>query len=67
MKDLGHGRGYRYAHDEPDGYAAGERYFPEGMPVMRYYHPVERGLEQRIAAKLAELRARDAAAKEEGG
>jgi len=67
MKELGHGRGYRYAHDEPDAYAAGERYFPDGMPVTRYYHPVERGLEAKIAAKLAELRARDAAATKEGG
>jgi putative ATPase len=60
MKSLGHGKGYRYAHDEPDAYAAGETYFPDGMPVTRYYHPVDRGLEAKIAAKLAELRARDA-------
>jgi putative ATPase len=59
MKGLGHGRGYRYAHDEPDAYAAGERYFPEGMPEGRYYRPVERGLEAQIATKLAELRQRD--------
>ncbi|HEX5340073.1 MAG TPA: replication-associated recombination protein A [Gammaproteobacteria bacterium] len=60
MKELGYGRSYRYAHDEPDAYAAGERYFPEDMPEKTYYHPVPRGLEIRIAEKLAELRARDA-------
>ena len=60
MKDLGHGKAYRYAHDEEDGYAAGERYFPDDMPVQRYYHPVPRGLEQRIAERLGELRKRTA-------
>jgi putative ATPase len=60
MKGLGYGRAYRYAHDEPDAYAAGERYFPEDMPEKTYYHPVPRGMEIRIAEKLAELRARDA-------
>ncbi len=59
MKELGYGKAYRYAHDEADGYAAGECYFPEGMAERRYYHPVARGLEQRIAERLAELRARD--------
>lgn len=63
MKELGYGRAYRYAHDEPDAYAAGERYFPEDMPEKTYYHPVPRGLEIRIAEKLADLRARDAAAR----
>ncbi|MDX1514759.1 MAG: replication-associated recombination protein A, partial [Gammaproteobacteria bacterium] len=43
-RSLGHGRGYRYAHDEPDAYAAGERYFPDGMEVKRYYSPAPRGL-----------------------
>jgi putative ATPase len=62
MKGLGHGAGYRYAHDEEGGYAAGERYLPEGLPQQRFYAPVPRGLEQRIADKLTELRARDAAA-----
>jgi putative ATPase len=57
MKDLGYGRGYRYAHDEPGAYAAGERYLPDGMPDRRYYRPVARGLEQKIAAALARLRA----------
>ena len=63
MKGLGYGRDYRYAHDEPDAYAAGESYFPEEMPVKTYYHPVARGLELKIAEKLAELRQRDAAAR----
>ena len=61
MKGLGHGRDYRYAHDEADAYAAGERYFPEDMPEKTYYHPVPRGLEIKIAEKLTELRTRDAA------
>ncbi len=59
LKELGHGRGYRYAHDEPEGYAAGETYFPDSMAPRRYYHPVERGLEQKIAAKLERLRQLD--------
>jgi putative ATPase len=58
MRELGHGEGYRYAHDEPDAFAAGERYFPDGMPERRYYHPTPRGLEQRIGEALARLRAR---------
>src|SRR5574337_693339 len=62
MKGLGYGRDYRYAHDEPNAYAAGESYFPEAMPAKTYYHPVARGLEIKIAEKLAELRQRDAAA-----
>jgi putative ATPase len=56
MKGLGYGAGYRYAHDEPDAYAAGERYFPDGMAPARYYEPVERGLEIRIREALARLR-----------
>jgi putative ATPase len=56
MKSLGHGRGYRYAHDEPGGFAAGESYWPEGMTPPRFYEPVPRGLELRIGEKLAELR-----------
>ncbi len=55
MKDLGYGEKYRYAHDEDDGFAAGESYFPEDMPERKYYHPVPRGLELKIAEKLAEL------------
>ena len=53
MKELGHGKGYRYAHDEPEGYAAGENYFPEGFPQRQYYRPVARGLEIKIAEALA--------------
>jgi putative ATPase len=60
MKQVGMGQGYRYAHDEPGGYAAGETYLPEGLQGRRWYEPSERGLEQRIAARLAELRALDA-------
>lgn len=52
MKQLGYGKGYRYAHDEPDAYAAGESYFPEGMDSRRYYRPVPRGLEIKIAEAL---------------
>jgi len=66
MRELGHGRGYRYAHDEPGGYAAGERYFPEGMPQRRYYRPVDRGLESRIRERLEALRALDRAARARG-
>ncbi|HSB98658.1 MAG TPA: replication-associated recombination protein A [Burkholderiaceae bacterium] len=60
MKQLGYGSGYRYAHDEPQGFAAGENYWPEGMAPQRFYEPVERGLEQRIAERLAQLRALNA-------
>jgi putative ATPase len=56
MKELGHGSGYRYAHDEPDAHAAGERYFPDDMPDRRYYHPAPRGLELRIGEALERLR-----------
>lgn len=56
MKELGYGRAYRYAHDEAEAYAAGENYFPEGMPTVEWYRPVDRGLEARIAEKLAHLR-----------
>jgi putative ATPase len=59
MKGLGYGEGYRYAHDEPDAYAAGEHYFPDGMPPTRFYEPTERGLEAKIREKLAALRSRD--------
>ncbi|MCX7163128.1 MAG: replication-associated recombination protein A, partial [Rhodocyclales bacterium] len=63
MKDLGYGADYRYAHDEAEGYAAGENYLPEGMPAVHWYRPVPRGLEQKIAEKLAHLRELDAKAK----
>ena len=66
MKELGYGHAYRYAHDEPDAYAAGENYFPETMTPRRYYQPVPRGLEQKIAEKLAYLRQLDAAALNKG-
>lgn len=61
MKDLGHGREYRYAHDEEGAYAAGESYLPDAMPEPRWYRPVARGLELKIADKLAQLRALDEA------
>ncbi len=60
MQEIGYGKGYRYAHDEPDAYAAGERYFPDGMPDRRYYVPAPRGLEIKIGEALAARRARDA-------
>jgi putative ATPase len=68
MQNLGYGKGYRYAHDEDDAYAAGERYLPDGMPEVSFYAPTERGLEAKIAEKLAALRQRDAKARsdEEG-
>lgn len=68
-KELGHGREYRYAHDEPDAFAAGVEYFPEELGPRSYYHPVPRGLEIRIGEKLAELRDKDlkAGRKKTGG
>ena len=62
MKDLGYGQGYRYAHDEAGGFAAGENYWPDGLNPMTFYEPVQRGLEIKIAEKLAVLRAANAAA-----
>ncbi len=56
MKDLGYGKDYRYAHDEADAFAAGENYFPDGMPVVSWYQPTGRGLEGKIREKLDELR-----------
>jgi putative ATPase len=67
MRDLGAGKGYRYAHDEPDGFAAGANYFPDGLGQRTYYEPVGRGLEQKIAEKLADLRARNRAARKDPG
>ena len=58
MKNLGYGRDYRYAHEEPDAFAAGERYVPDELPDRRYYRPVPRGLEIKIGEALARLRAR---------
>ena len=63
MKELGHGKAYRYAHDEPHAYAAGESYLPEGMPAPHWYEPVDRGLESQIAEKMAFLRKLDTEAK----
>jgi len=65
MKELGYGKTYRYAHDEPDAYAAGEDYLPEGMARPGWYQPTPRGMEARIGDKLAHLRALDAAARQE--
>jgi len=59
MKELGHGKEYRYAHDEPHGYAAGESYLPEGMKEPHWYEPVERGLETQIKEKMAFLKQLD--------
>jgi putative ATPase len=58
MKDLGYGKGYRYAHDEEGAYAAGENYLPEGMAPVEWYRPTERGLELKIREKLEQLRNR---------
>ncbi|EHR70564.1 AAA ATPase [Burkholderiales bacterium JOSHI_001] len=65
MKQLDHGRGYRYAHDEDDGFAAGEVYLPDGLEGQQWFHPVARGLELRIGEKLADLRQRNARARDE--
>ncbi|OBS10883.1 replication-associated recombination protein A [Acidihalobacter prosperus] len=63
MRSLDYGKDYRYAHDEEDAYAAGERYFPDGMAEEHYYEPSTRGLEAKIRARLEDLRARDQAAR----
>ena len=67
MKNLGYGKDYRYAHDEEGAYAAGENYFPEDMPKQKYYYPVNRGLEIKIAEKLARLAALDVAVENKPG
>ena len=59
MKDMGLGKDYRYAHDEAEAYAAGENYFPDGMPAVSWYEPTGRGMEAKIAEKLAHLRQLD--------
>jgi putative ATPase len=64
MRELGHGQGYRYAHEEADAYAAGERYLPDEMPDRRYYSPAQRGFEIRIAEAMARRRALDKQGKE---
>jgi len=58
MKQLGHGAGYRYAHDEPDAVSLGQKYFPEKLPERHYYRPVSRGLEIKIAEMLQKHRER---------
>jgi putative ATPase len=63
MKQLDYGKGYRYAHNEEEGYAAGENYFPDDMPEVSFYQPTDHGLEAKIAEKLAHLRDLDEAAK----
>ena len=64
MKELGHGDGYRYAHDESEGYAAGESYWPDELPPESYYQPLDQGLEARIAERLARLKDLDARSSE---
>ncbi|MBC8518932.1 MAG: replication-associated recombination protein A [Gammaproteobacteria bacterium] len=64
MKELGYGHAYRYAHDEPDGYAAGETYFPDEMGEQSYYHPVERGMEIKIKERMEYLRQLDRRSRE---
>jgi putative ATPase len=66
MKELGHGKDYRYAHDEEGGYAAGERYLPDGVDEARFYEPTERGLEAKIREKLERLRELDRRARKAG-
>jgi putative ATPase len=61
---LGHGEGYRYAHDEEGGFAAGERYLPEALGEAQFYVPLPRGLEEKIAARMQELRVRNRSAQE---
>jgi putative ATPase len=63
MKELGFGKDYRYAQDEPEAYAAGESYFPADMPAVKWYEPSDRGLEEKIREKLAYLRGLDSEAK----
>jgi putative ATPase len=62
MKKLGYGKDYRYAHDEEGAYAAGENYLPEGMPAIDWYRPTDRGFEDTLRERIAQLRQRDAAA-----
>lgn len=64
MKELGHGTGYRYAHDEEEGHAAGESYWPDGMQASQFYQPTERGLEGKITEKLKWLAQRNAEARQ---
>jgi putative ATPase len=66
MKNLGYGKGYRYAHDEEGAFAAGENYLPEGMAAVQWYKPTDRGLEEKIKEKMEELRRRDVEAVNKG-
>ena len=66
MKELGYGRDYRYAHDEPDAYVAGEQYLPDGVSQADFYQPTGHGLEARIRERLAELKALDLKARRGG-
>jgi putative ATPase len=66
MKELGYGHAYRYAHDEPEAYASGETYLPDGMREPGWYQPVNRGLETKIADKMAYLRELDKKARSKG-
>jgi putative ATPase len=67
LKDEGYGQGYRYAHDEPGGFAAGLRYFPDGMSPVQFYQPTDRGLERAIKEKLERLRELNEQAEQGGG
>ncbi len=67
MKNIGYGKGYRYAHDEQGAYAAGERYLPDGMPDVQWYEPTDRGLEAKLRDKLEWLRAQDRSAHDDAG
>ena len=67
MKELGYGHEYRYAHDEPEAYAAGENYLPDGVPQPKFYQPTERGLEAKIAERLRHLRELDEEARNKKG
>jgi putative ATPase len=64
MREMGFGRNYRYAHDDPEAYAAGENYFPDGMPEVKFYEPSPRGLESEISQRLVHLRELDRQARE---
>jgi putative ATPase len=57
MKEFGYGKGYRYAHDEPEGLASGQTHFPDGLPARRYYEPAPRGLELKLRETLERVRA----------
>jgi putative ATPase len=67
MKNLDYGKGYRYAHDEDEAYAAGEHYLPDDMPALNFYQPTEFGLEARIKEKLDHLRSLDRKARKPSG